>query len=57
MACHYRSCNIAVALSTTARLSVKEGIRLGLSRRDAVSRVVKFCLEHSEEFFNILALE
>ena len=46
---------------------VKEGIQLGLSRRDAISRAVKFCLdhgimgnylvEHSEEVFNMLALE
>ena len=46
---------------------VKEGIRLDLSRRDAISRAVKFCLdngimgnylvEHSEEVFNMLALE
>ena len=46
---------------------VKEGIRLGFSRRDAISRAVKFCLEHgimgnyliehSEEVFNMLALE
>ena len=46
---------------------VKEGIRLGLSRRDAISRAVKFCLEHgimgnyltehSEEVSNMLALE
>ena len=46
---------------------VKEGIKLGLSRRDAISRAVKFCLdhgimgkylvEHSEEVFNMLALE
>lgn len=46
---------------------VKEGIRLGLSRRDAISRAVKICLEHgimgnyliehSEEVFNMLALE
>ena len=46
---------------------VKEGVRLGLSRRDAISRAVKFCLdngimgnylvEHSEEVFNMLALE
>ena len=46
---------------------VKEGIRLGLSHRDAISRAVKFCLdngimgnylvEHSEEVFNMLALE
>lgn len=46
---------------------VKEGIRLGLTRRDAISRAVKFCLEHgimgkylvehSEEVFNMLALE
>ena len=46
---------------------VKEGIRLGLSRRDAISRAVKFCLdnsimgdylvEHSEEVFNMLTLE
>lgn len=46
---------------------VKEGIRLGLSRRDAISHAVKFCLdngimgnylvEHSEEVFNMLALE
>ena len=47
--------------------TVKEGIRLGLSRRDAIRRAVKFCLdhgimgnylvEHSEEVFNMLALE
>ena len=46
---------------------VKEGIRFGLSRRDAISRAVKFCLdnsimgnylvEHSEEVFNMLTLE
>ncbi|MBE8953446.1 MAG: transposase [Quinella sp. 1Q7] len=46
---------------------VKEGIRLGLSRRDAISHAVKFCLEHgimgnyliehSEEVSNMLALE
>ena len=46
---------------------VKEGIRLGLSRRDAIRRAVKFCLdhgimgnyliEHSEEVSNMLALE
>ena len=46
---------------------VKEGIKLGLFRRDAISRAVKFCLEHgimgnylvehSEEVFNMLALE
>lgn len=46
---------------------VKEGIQLGLSRRDAISRAVHFCLdngimgnyliEHSEEVFNMLALE
>jgi len=46
---------------------VKEGINLGLSQRDAISRAVKFCLEHSimgnyliehsEEVFNMLALE
>lgn len=46
---------------------VKEGIRLGLSRREAISRAVKFCLdhgimgnylvEHSEEVFNMLSLE
>ena len=46
---------------------VKEGIRLGLLRRDAISRAVKFCIEHgimgnylvehSEEVFNMLALE
>lgn len=46
---------------------VKEGIKLGLSRHDAISRAVKFCLdngimgnyliEHSEEVFNMLALE
>lgn len=46
---------------------VKEGIRLGLSRRDAISCAVKFCLdkgimgnyliEHAEEVFNMLALE
>ena len=46
---------------------VKEGIRLGLSHRDAISRAVKFCLDngimgnyltkHSEEVFNMLALE
>ena len=46
---------------------VKEGIRLGLSRRDAIRRAVKFCLDnnimrdyllkHSEEVFDMLALE
>lgn len=46
---------------------VKEGIRLGFLRRDAIRRAVKFCLdnsimgnylvEHSEEVFNMLALE
>ena len=46
---------------------VKEGIRLGLSRRDSIRRAVKFCIdngimgnylvEHSEEVFNMLALE
>ena len=46
---------------------VKEGIKFGLSRRDAISRAVKFCLdngimgnyliEHAEEVFNMLALE
>ena len=46
---------------------VKEGIGLGLSFRDAISSAVKFCLdngimgnylvEHSEEVFNMLALE
>ena len=46
---------------------VKEGIRLGLSSRDAITRAVKFCLDnsimgnylvkHAEEVFNMLALE
>ena len=46
---------------------VKEGIRFGLSRREAISRAVKFCLDngimgdylikHAEEVFNMLALE
>ena len=46
---------------------VKEGIQLGLSRRDAISRAVKFCLDNglmkgymeykSQEVFNMLALE
>lgn len=46
---------------------VKEGIGLGLSLRDAISSAVKFCrdngimgnylVEHSEEVFNMLALE
>ena len=46
---------------------VKEGIRLGFTRREAISRAVKFCLEHgimgnyltehAEEVFNMLALE
>ena len=46
---------------------VKEGIKLGLSRRDAINRAVKFCLnnnimgeylvKHAEEVFNMLALE
>ena len=46
---------------------VKEGIRLGLTRRDAIRRAVKFCLDnnimcdyllkHSEEVFDMLALE
>lgn len=46
---------------------VKEGIRAGLTRKDAISRAVKFCLdngvmgnflvEHSKEVLNMLALE
>lgn len=46
---------------------VKEGIRLGLTRRNAISNAVKFCIAngimrgylegHSEEVFNMLALE
>lgn len=46
---------------------VKEGIRMSLSRRDAISRAVKFCLdngimgdylvENSKEVFDMLALE
>ena len=46
---------------------VKEGINLKLSQRDAISCAIKFCLEHgimknyliehSEEVFNMLALE
>ena len=46
---------------------VKEGIKLGLSRRDAINCAVKFCLnnnimgeylvKHAEEVFNMLALE
>ena len=46
---------------------VKEGIQLGFSRQDSISRAVKFCLdngimgnylvEHSEEVFNMLTLE
>lgn len=46
---------------------VKEGIRLGLSRCDAISRAVKFCLNNgfmkdylennSQEVFNMLTLE
>ena len=46
---------------------VKEGIRMRLSRRDAISRAVKFCLdkgimgdylvENSKEVFDMLALE
>ena len=46
---------------------VKEGLRLGLSRRDAIRRAVKFCLdngimgnylvENSMEVFNMLALQ
>lgn len=46
---------------------VKEGIRVGLSLRDAISSAVKFCrnngimgnylVEYSEEVFNMLALE
>ena len=59
--CHYLS-DYSTLVS-----KVKEGIRLGLSRRDAISRAVKFCIEHgimgnyliehSEEVFNMLALE
>lgn len=47
--------------------TVKEGIRLGLTRKDAISRAVKFCLdnglmkgyleEKSQEVFNMLALQ
>ena len=46
---------------------VKEGIRLGLTRKDAISRAVKFCLDNglmkgylefnSQEVFNMLALQ
>lgn len=46
---------------------VKEGIRAGLTRKEAISRAVKFCLdnglmkgyleEKSQEVFNMLALE
>ena len=46
---------------------VKEGIRAGLDRRDAIGTAVKFCIangimkgyleEHSEEVFNMLALQ
>lgn len=46
---------------------VKEGIRAGLTRREAISRAVKFCLdkgimgkylvENSKEVFNMLALQ
>ena len=46
---------------------VKEGIKLGLSQRDAISRAVKFCLDNglmkgylefnSQEVFDMLALE
>ena len=46
---------------------VKEGIRDGLARRDAIGTAVKFCIangimkgyleEHSEEVFNMLALQ
>lgn len=46
---------------------VKEGIRAGLARRDAIGTAVKFCIsngimkgyleEHSEEVFNMLALQ
>lgn len=46
---------------------VKEGITVGLSRRQAISNAVKFCIangimkgyleEHSEEVFNMLAME
>lgn len=47
--------------------TVKEGIRLGLSRHDAISRAVKFCLDNglmkgylefnSQEVFDMLAIE
>ena len=46
---------------------VKEGVKLRFTKRDAISRAVKFCLahgimgnylaEHSKEVFNMLALE
>lgn len=46
---------------------VKEGLRLGLTRKEAISRAVKFCLdngimgnylvENSKEVFNMLALQ
>ena len=46
---------------------VKEGIAAGLTRREAISNAVKYCLEngimkgylefHSEEVFNMLALQ
>ena len=47
--------------------TVKEGIRLGLTRKDAISRAVKFCLDNglmkgyleknSQEVFNMLTLQ
>ena len=61
-----KSCHYLNDYSTLVG-KVKEGVRFGLSRRDAISRAVKFCLdngimsnyliEHSEEVFNMLALE
>ena len=59
--------SLELVVTSTLVGKVKEGIRLGLSSRDAISRAVKLCLdkgimgeylvEHAEEVFNMLALE
>ena len=62
----FRNCPYLSDYSTLVG-KVKEGIRLGLTRRDAIRRAVQFCLDnnimrdyllrHSEEVFDMLALE
>ena len=62
----FKNCPYLLDYSTLVG-KVKEGVRLGLTRRDAIRRAVNFCLDnnimrdyllkHSEEVFDMLALE